>query len=226
VGISNQFHLHPKVIQARRIEPGSIGLWLLAHCWCRAHRGKGVIPKTQAKELGSQSEIQTLVDVGLWVEQDDAYLFHDWDGWNPEDTRNGAVSSAQWIVQEALPDHPSQIHARLAVEVRSLIEDGIAKPHIVSALQKWGQTANARPSWLPYLVSDAIKAGETGVHAAIKQARKTGNMSPLKEFGFSWYAPDVPDGMRSPTKVRAWMREQKMLWLDDVEARVGESTAG
>lgn len=221
MGISNQFHLHPKVINARRIEPGSIGLWLLAHCWCRAHRGKGVIPHEQATALGSPDEIRALVDVGLWIDDGQNYRFHDWDGWNPEETRNGIVSSAQWIVQEALPDHPSQIHARLAVEVRSLIEDGIAKPPIITALKQWGSTPNARPSWLPYLVSDAIKAGETGVYATIKEARKTGNMSLLKEHGFRWVAPDVPDGMRSPTKVRAWMREQKNVWLDDVEAQLG-----
>ena len=55
---------------------------------------------------------------------------------------------------------------------------------------------------------------------AIKQARATGDVTPLKAFGFTWYAPDVPDGMRSPTKVRAWMREQKMLWLDDIQKQL------
>lgn len=220
--ISNKLHLHPKVLQARKIDAGSMGLWLLAHSWCRSHRAKGRVPYTVARELGSDSEIAALLECGLWADDGD-YVFHDWGDWNPEDVVRGPVTSAAWIVQQVLPDHPQQVRDRLAVEVKKLIEEGIARPPIEAGLKTWGSRADARVTWLPYFVSDAIREGESGVHAAIRTARETLNMTPLVEFGFRWQEPDVPDGMRVPARVKVWMKEQKLAWLNQVEARVRES---
>lgn len=222
--ISKTFHLHPKAIKARAIEPGSISLWLFANCWCRNHRREGVIPRDNATELGTDAEIKALVDSGLWQEVEEGYRFRDWHDWNPDLIRTNPTASAAYMVQVTLPQHPKITQDRLADEVLKLIDEGVPRSAIEAGLRKWASREDARFSWLPYFVSDAIKASGCGVRAAIKEARSTGLMGPLAEFGFYWSEPDVPDGMKSLKRVREFMREQKSAWLDEVEAGLGSGT--
>lgn len=223
--ISKSFHLHPKAVKARNAEPGSISLWLFANCWCRNHRREGVIPREQALELGTEAEIKALVDSGLWEEVEGGYRFRDWHDWNPDLIRTSPTASAAYMVQVTLPQHPKHAQDRLADEVLKLMEEGIPRNAIVAGLKTWGSRKDARFGWLPYFVSDAIREGDSGVTAAIRLARETWNMAPLAEYGFRWQAPDVPEGMRSPQRVRVWMREQKTAWLDQIEAGLhSEST--
>jgi hypothetical protein len=224
--ISKTFHLHPKAIKARHLESGSISLWLFANCWCRNHRREGVIPREEALNLGSEAEIKALVDSGLWEEVAEGYAFRDWHDWNPDLIRSNGTASAAYLVQVTLPQHPHHTQDRLASEVLKLMDEGVPRKAIEAGLRTWGERKEGRFSWLPYYVSDAIREGDSGISAAIKRARETWNMAPLAEFGFRWSAPDVPEGMQSPQKVRAWMRQQKSAWLNEVEAgiRGDEST--
>lgn len=224
--ISKTFYEHPKALKARAAEPGSISLWLFANCWCRAHRRQGVIPVEVALELGTETEIQALVDARLWRKDGDTYVFKDWGDWNPDMLRVGPKSSSDYIVQTLLPEHPYTTQSRLSDEVQKLIDEGLPLPAIKAGLRTWGERKDARFSWLAYYVSDAIRAGHSGVHAAIRAARQTWDMAPLVEFGFRWKSPDLPDGMKSPRQVREYMRKRKSDWLDEIEADIGsERTA-
>lgn len=217
--VEKTFYKHPKAIKARNAEPGSISLWLFANCWCRNHRTQGVIPREKALELGSEAEIQALVDARLWRLVGDDYEFRDWRDWNPDMVRKTPTSSAIYIVQRKLPNHPKATQDRLADEVLKLIEEGVPRKAIEAGLDKWAIRKDATFSWLPYFVSDAIRDEGESLSAAIREARKTWNMAPLAKFGLEWVAPDLPP--RIPVKrVREFMQSQKSAWLDMIEADI------
>lgn len=224
--ITKTFYKHPKAMKAISLERGSISLWLFANCWCRNHRTQGIIPRAKALELGTEAEIKALVDSGLWREIADGYEFKDWKDWNPDLIRSNPTASAAYLVQITLPQHPRHTQDRLADEALKLIDEGVPRSAIEAGLRTWGERKEARFAWLSYYVSDAIRAGESGIHAAIKQARRTWDMAPLAEFGYRWQSPELPDGMKSPRQVREYMRQRKAAWLDEIEAGLGsERTA-
>jgi len=223
--VHKKFYQHPKAIRARAIDPGSISLWLFANCWCRNHRGQGAIPKEKALELGTAAEIDALVESRLWVDCGEYYQFHDWCDWNPDLVRRDVKPSAIKITQDALPDHPFDVQNRVATEVLKLIDEGLTKPIIEAALRKWAQRPDARVTWIPYFASDAIREGETGLAGAIKEARRTGDMSPLREFGWRFVPPELPDNIRSAKGIREYMQAAKSRWLDEIEAKNGKNTA-
>lgn len=220
MSVNKKFYQHPKAVKARTLEPSSITLWLFANCYCRDHRQQGFISRDAALSLGSETEIKALVDSGLWREVAGGYQFWDWEDWNAEMQGSGPRSAAHRIVNTVLGDHPYAVQARLAVEVEKCIDEGVPKTAIVAGLKKWRGRQDAKVTWLPYFVSDAIREGESGVFAAIKEARKTGNVLLLNEFGYKWRSPDLPDGMRSRRAISEFMQQKKKAWLDDVEARV------
>lgn len=224
--VDKTFHRHPKAKKARALEPGSISLWLFANCFCRNHRRQGIISHAEAQELGTTAEINALLEAGLWRDNGTHYEFHDWRDWNPDTLTKTKQGSAIWLVQEVLPGFPHDAQARLADEVRKLMDEGLTTPVLMAALEKWRTRPDSPFSWLSYFASDAIRQGETGLAGAIKQARKTLNMAPLAEFGYRWQAPDPPDEAKSARAIRGFMREQKELWLDTIEASTrGESTS-
>jgi hypothetical protein len=222
--IDKRFYCHAKAVKARSSEPGSISLWLFANCYCRDHRQQGWLSREQALNLGTEAEIRALVDSGLWREVNGGYEFKDWLEWNPDFVSKGTRTSAGRIVFNILGDHPDDVQRRLAGEVERLIEDGASRSVIESALRKWEDRPDARVSWLPYFVSDAIREGETGVHGAIKHARETGNMTLLAEYGYRWTAPDTPPRV-GLTKARELIQQSKNEWLDKIEAGLRSDAA-
>lgn len=223
--IDRTFYRHPKAVRARSIEPGSISLWLFANCYCRSHRRQGRISRVEALELGSPAEIDALVASGLWEPAGDEYDFHDWKDWNPDCISSGSKPSAVRITQDALPDHPFDVRNRVAVEVQKLIDEGLTRPIIDAALRKWASRPDARVTWIAYFASDAIREGETGLSGAIKEARRTWNMSGLREYGWYWQAPDPPSDAKSARQIREFMQARKREWLDGIEAQIGKNSA-
>lgn len=215
--IDKRFYCHPKAVKARVSEPGSISLWLFANCFCRDHRKQGWLSREEALDLGTETEIQALLDSGLWREVGGGYEFNDWLEWNPDFVGKGAKTSAGRIVFNVLGEHPEETRVRLASEVEKLIGEGVSLSVIEAALRKWGSRTDARVSWLPYFVSDAIREGETGIHGAIKHARETGNMTLLAEYGYRWSAPDHPPRI-GLAKARELTRQSKKEFLDSIEA--------
>lgn len=222
--IDKRFYCHPKALKARALERGSISLWLFANCFCRDHRRQGFITREEALDFGAAAEIDALVESGLWREVPGGYEFNDWLDWNPDLIRKGSRSSAPWLVYEVLGEHPEETRFRLGREVEKLMDEGVSRHAIVSGLRKWGERANSPVTWLPYFVSDAIREGQTGVRAAIKEARRTGDMSGLAEYGYRWVAPDAPPKI-GVARVREFMRAHKNKWLDEIEAQIGSESA-
>jgi hypothetical protein len=73
--VDDTFAYHAKVLAAGN---AAIGLWVRAGAWSSQQLTDGFIPKHVVTTLGKMSEARRLVDVGLWVEKDGGYLFHQW----------------------------------------------------------------------------------------------------------------------------------------------------
>lgn len=197
----------------------------MMNCYCRDHRRQGRFTVDEALQFGTDSEIKALVDSGLWHQSGEELEFHDWQDWNPDTLRAGTYTTARWIVHQSMPDHPELSQTRLAREAEKLLDEGVPLSAVKAGVETWAQRGEARFSWLAYYVSDAMRAGDGGISGAIKEARKTWDMSPLSRFGHIWSAPDIPEGLRTTKEVRAFMRQKKSEWLDRIEAKISESTA-
>jgi hypothetical protein len=67
---------HKKVMEAGN---AAIGLWVRAGAWCTGSLTDGFIPNAIARSLGTPSQVQKLVDSGLWVRVNGGFKFHDWE---------------------------------------------------------------------------------------------------------------------------------------------------
>lgn len=74
--VDDTFAYHTKVVRAGN---AAIGLWVRAGSWAMQQLTDGFVPRDVARTLGTAKEAQRLIDVGLWVEMDGGYLFHQWD---------------------------------------------------------------------------------------------------------------------------------------------------
>ncbi|WP_141693408.1 hypothetical protein [Curtobacterium sp. UCD-KPL2560] len=79
--IDDGFWSHPKTLQ---LSDGAQALWVRAGSWCMAHLTDGVIPSFALPVLGAKRRyIDELVGVSLWIADDGAYRFHDWEKYQP-----------------------------------------------------------------------------------------------------------------------------------------------
>lgn len=214
--IDKRFYKHAKAIKARSLDPGSISLWIFANCYCRNHRKQGLVPFDKARELGTESEIQALVDSGLWLEVDEGYRFNDWDEWNPDQLRETLVGSAAWIVHEELSDHPEATKWRMTTEVKKLLSEGMTASVIRGGLRKWCSRAEAPVGWLSFFVSDVLRDSNSGVAAVLAEAKRTGVVGPLAAFGFRWHPPCPPPDA-TVSEIRKFNEESKRKWLSGIE---------
>lgn len=78
--VDDQLALHPKILQAGN---AAMGLWVRAGSWCGAHLTDGHVPDAMIRQLGTKSQAEALVRVGLWYRVGDGYQFHQWDEYQP-----------------------------------------------------------------------------------------------------------------------------------------------
>lgn len=73
--VDDTFPLHAKVLAAGN---ASVGLWVRAGAWSMQQLTDGFIPQHVARTLGTPGEAKRLVTVGLWVDAEGGYQFHQW----------------------------------------------------------------------------------------------------------------------------------------------------
>ncbi len=79
--VDDAIHSHPKFID---LPMSAVGLWTIAGAWCAQYLTDGLITTRQVRRLGAEPEdIDALLDVGLWVEVEGGYQFHDWGDYQP-----------------------------------------------------------------------------------------------------------------------------------------------
>lgn len=84
IRLDDSFADHPKV---ERVGPLAAWLHVTALCYCGRHLTDGRIPKTKALRLADvaspQDHVDALVRVGLWHEDGDDYVIHDYLEYQP-----------------------------------------------------------------------------------------------------------------------------------------------
>jgi hypothetical protein len=73
--VDDTLAFHGKTVAAGN---AAMGLWVRAGAWSMQQLTDGFVPHQIAKQLGRPPERRRLVEVGLWLEKDDGYLFHEW----------------------------------------------------------------------------------------------------------------------------------------------------
>jgi hypothetical protein len=79
--VDDGFAFHPKAIMAGN---AALGLWVRAGAWCGANLTDGALPRHMIGTFGAQKrDADKLCSVGLWVETDGGYQFHEWGQMQP-----------------------------------------------------------------------------------------------------------------------------------------------
>jgi len=73
--VDDTFAYHAKVMAAGN---AAVGLWVRAGAWAMQQLTDGFVPTHVVLSLGTVKEARRLVEVGLWIEKDDGYAFHQW----------------------------------------------------------------------------------------------------------------------------------------------------
>lgn len=78
--VDDTLAFHAKAVAAGN---AAMGLWVRAGSWSMQTLSDGWVPKQIANQMGKASEIRRLVEVGLWIEKDNGYEFHEWNQRQP-----------------------------------------------------------------------------------------------------------------------------------------------
>lgn len=86
--LDDQFNNHPKTREAWRTDPVSVGLYALALSWAAQYETDGrVTPAWVEDQLPDEeqrtSAVSALVNAGLWVENGNGWVIHDYLEYNP-----------------------------------------------------------------------------------------------------------------------------------------------
>ncbi|RFA12132.1 hypothetical protein B7R22_17020 [Subtercola boreus] len=83
--VDDGFSTSPKVLSIpRSSRMAAVGLWTIAGTWCAKHLTDGHVPNFMIDEWGADESLAVaLVKAGLWVEDAEGYVFHDWSDYQP-----------------------------------------------------------------------------------------------------------------------------------------------
>ncbi|SKL37398.1 Uncharacterised protein [Mycobacteroides abscessus subsp. massiliense] len=210
--IHRKFWNHDK---AKAAGNAALGLWARANSWCRDHRKAGYVPAPDALEMGTQAEIDALVNARLWVKTQHGYRFHDYEHWN-DDVE--ADTLAGDMVREVVPaSHPSAIRKQLVRQATALLAEGIDRDIVKRALGLWC-AKDLSPSLLPNLASEAMKEAQRSqnVMNVLRDCWRSGKVTPLKQFGYVFTLPDIPDDVDRDV----FIHQAKRDWMLRIRERI------
>lgn len=78
--VDDKFHSHPKVVEAGN---AAIGLWVRCASWSAEHLTDGHIPTAIRQQFDRKRTADRLIEVGLWVAEEDGYFITDFLDYNP-----------------------------------------------------------------------------------------------------------------------------------------------
>jgi hypothetical protein len=199
--ISDDAMDHPKLLQ---LKDGAFRFWFSANCWCQKHLTDGRILKTSAPHIPHHkaNRIRELIAAGLWREDRDAYVVHD------------------FLVHNDSKEHVEERRRRKTERMASwrerrrgaLVDRPQATPQAVPV-----DTPRARsepsPSTSPHLNR------EEGAHPTrrLHQSNRPSRMNPAgvvpmleSQFGefVSRVSPEYPDRGAAYAAVLAWMNSE------------------
>jgi hypothetical protein len=90
--VDDALAFHAKTVAAGN---PAMGLWVRAGAWSSAQGTDGLIPHHMIATLGSKQQAKSLVMVGLWLEDEAGYRFHQWDHYQPSAAEVRAEKAAE-----------------------------------------------------------------------------------------------------------------------------------
>lgn len=104
--VDDDLAFHRKIVAAGN---AAVGLWTRAGSWCAQQLTDGFVPAHMVPLLGTTTQAAKLVKVGLWVEVDGGFQFHQWNenGRQPtsqsvrESRERAAERQAKWRAQKS-----------------------------------------------------------------------------------------------------------------------------
>ena len=222
--VDDGFAFHPKAIMAGN---AALGLWVRAGAWCGANLTDGALPRHMIGTFGAQRrDADKLCAVGLWVETDDGFQFHEWSKMQPSKAeveeeraanrkrqqeyrdrkRNGVTDSVTNSVSNSTPSRP--------VPTRPIREEAKASSDSANTL---------RDDFMDWYLEYPRKASRAVAEKAYIKARKSATAEQLLE-GVRRYAAD-PNREQEFTKLPAtWLNAGS--WDDEpLPARGASFTA-
>lgn len=146
--IDDGFWSHPKTLQ---LSDGAQALWVRAGSWCMAHLTDGVIPPFALPVLGAKRRyIDELVAVSLWIHDEGAYRFHDWQKYQP--TREQVEADRDAAAERK---RKSRQRAQRESHSPSRVTDGVRSPDAAPSPTRPDPT---RPTETPNGVSRTARA--------------------------------------------------------------------
>jgi len=82
--VDDSLAFHRKTVAAGN---AAMGLWVRAGAWSAHQMNDGIVPASMVKSFGATpAQVKSLIEVGLWLEEDGAFVFHDWEKYQPTST--------------------------------------------------------------------------------------------------------------------------------------------
>lgn len=78
--VDDNLAFHQKTLAAGN---AAMGLWVRAGSWSGQTLSDGFVPDEMVKQLGTRSQAEKLVEVGLWRRLKTGFAFHEWDERQP-----------------------------------------------------------------------------------------------------------------------------------------------
>lgn len=87
--LDDRLDSHPKFIRAWRRSPAAVGLWTFGLTYSSRHALAGFVPEEALLLLDADpADVDVLVEVGLWEQENGGHRIHDFADFNPtEDLR-------------------------------------------------------------------------------------------------------------------------------------------
>lgn len=204
--IDDGFESHPKTLALYDgpCPADALALWALAGSWCGLKLTNGAVPRGFVARSPHRAGAAELVRVGLWIETDDGFQFHDWLKMNPSrdqvlaEREKNRERQAKWYASQ-------QKHNTVPNAVRNTRTNGhltgAPDPVPVSREEELRTPPNAREELSPFRVG----------HDLLRDA--LGN-----QYGEEWRADLERIGMKpdaerktvlAAIKSSSWCRENK-----------------
>lgn len=185
--VDDGFWSHPKTVG---LSAEAVALWVRAGSYCGQHLTDGVVPRHLLTMLqGTTAQADELMAAGLWLDDPEGYLFHDWHTYQPTRTK---VENERAKTRERVAKHresktsPSFLDSSRPVPSRP----GYGVSNAVTPEQRFDEfwqvyprkagKAAAKTAW--------VKATEKQDPDLLISAAKTYRDDPNREDGFTAHA--------------------------------------
>lgn len=125
--VDDNLAFHRKVVAAGN---AAMGLWVRAGSWCAQHLSDGFIPDHMIATMGTASQRQKLIKVGLWITVDGGCQFY---GWN----KKGRQPTSESVREERANAADRQARYRKGMHGRPQVShasNGVTRPFVTPSV--------------------------------------------------------------------------------------------